>query len=388
MFSLRLFRPAALGLAAAAAVLLAGTAPAKYIQVQTEKVPVDRIVTNLEAAVKENPKDAKAVLNLARAHAMAYSKRAAELEVRKDGKNGGLWFGYEPPFVPFGKAAPSGDPAKEAAAKAHLAKAVALYDRAVKLTPDDPAARLGRAWTLDQFGEKTKAVAAYREIVRDGWAKEKDLKALGLGGHTITAETVGYLVPLLDPVADKAEIAELKTRAETLKKLPRPITPIAVPLRDGLGAADLEDAMAAVRFDADGSGLRKRWTWITRDAAWLVYDPSGRGEVDSALQLFGSVTFWLFWEHGYAALGALDDDRDGRLTGVELRGLALWNDRNANGVADAGEVQSLTEAGIVAVSCRHERDEAHPDRIAFSRTGVTFRDGRTRPTFDLVLKPR
>lgn len=388
MFSLRPFRPFAVGLAAAAAVVLAGTAPARYIPVQTEKVPVDRIVTNLEAAVKENPKDAKAVLNLARAHAMAYSKRAAELEVRKDGKNGGLWFGYEPPFVPFGKAAPSGDPAQEAAAKAHLAKAVALYDRAVKLTPDDPAARLGRAWTLDQFGEKTKAVAAYREIVRDGWAKEKDLKSLGLGGHTVTAETVGYLVPLLDPVADMAEITELKARADSLKKLPRPITPIAVPLRDGLGAADLEDATAAVRFDADGSGLRKRWTWISRDAAWLVYDPSGRGEVDSALQFFGSVTFWLFWEHGYAALAALDDDRDGRLTGDELRGLALWHDRNANGVADAGEVRPVAEAGVVAVSCRHERDGSHPDRIAFSRAGVTFRDGRTRPTFDLVLKPR
>jgi hypothetical protein len=388
MFSLRTFRPFAVGLAAAAAVVLAGTSPARYIPVQTEKVPVDRIVTNLEAAVKENPKDAKAVLNLARAHAMAYSKRAAELEVRKDGKNGGLWFGYEPPFVPFGKAAPSGDPAQEAAAKAHLAKAVALYDRAVKLTPDDPAARLGRAWTLDQFGEKTKAVAAYREIVRDGWAKEKDLKSLGLGGHTVTAETVGYLVPLLDPVADMAEITELKARADSLKKLPRPITPIAVPLRDGLGAADLEDATAAVRFDADGSGLRKRWTWISRDAAWLVYDPSGRGEVDSALQFFGSVTFWLFWEHGYAALAALDDDRDGRLTGEELRGLALWHDRNANGVAEPGEVRPVAEAGIVAVSSRHERDESHPDRIAFSRAGVTFRDGRTRPTFDLVLKPR
>jgi hypothetical protein len=201
-------------------------------------------------------------------------------------------------------------------------------------------------------------------------------------------EAAGYLVPLLDAQKDADEISDLKAKAETLKKLPRPITPIAVPLRDGMSAADLEDSQAAVRFDADGSGIKKRWSWITRDAAWLVYDPSGRGEVDSALQFFGSVTFWMFWEHGYAALSALDDDRDGRLTGVELRGLALWRDANGNGVADPGEVQPITEAGIVAVSCRHERDESHPDRIAYSRAGVTFRDGRTRPSFDLVLKPR
>jgi tetratricopeptide (TPR) repeat protein len=387
MFSLRHLRPAGLGLAAAAGVLLCGTAPARYMRVETEKVPVERLVTNLEAEVRANPKDAKAVLNLARAHAMAFARRADELEARKDGKNGGLWFGYEPPFVPFGKATPTTDEAKEAAAKAHLAKATALYDRAVKLAPDDPAARLGRAWVIEQSGDKAKAVAAYRDLIRDGWAKDHDLKALGLGGHTVTAEAAGYLVPLLDAEKDSVEIADLRAKADRLKKLPRPVTPIAVPLRDGLSAADVEDHRAAVRFDADGSGLHKPWTWINRDAAWLVYDPTGRGEVDSALQFFGSVTFWLFWENGYTALAALDDDRDGRLADAELRGLALWHDVNGNGVADRGEVRPLAEYGIVSVSCRHERDESHPDRIAYSRAGVTFRDGTTRPTFDLILKP-
>lgn len=388
MLTPRSLRPAAVGLAAAVAVTLAGTAPARYARVETEKVPVERIVSNLEAQVKENPKDAQAVINLARAHAMAFTKRAGALEVRKDGRNGGLWFGYEPPFVPFGAVEKGQGGAEDAAAKDHLMKSLALYEKAVALAPTNPAATLGRAWVIDQSGDKAKAVAAYRALVRDGWATEKDLKTLGLGGHTVTAEAAGYLVPLLDAQKDAAEIADLKMKAETLKKLPRPVTPIAVPLRDGMTAGDLEDAQAAVRFDADGSGIKKHWTWVTKDAAWLVYDPSGRGEVDSALQLFGSVTFWMFWEHGYAALSALDDDRDGRLTGVELRGLALWRDANGNGVADAGEVQPITDAGIVAVSCRHERDESHADRIAFSRAGVTFRDGRTRPTFDLVLKPR
>jgi hypothetical protein len=319
---------------------------------------------------------------------MAYARRADELVTRKDGKGTALWFGYEPPFVPFGAVTPTKDEAKERAARAHLAKSIELYERAVKLAPADPAARLGRAWVIDQSGDRAKAVEAYRALVRDGWAKEKDLKDLGLGGHTVTAEAVGYLVPLLDPVADGAEIAELKSRADTLRKLPRPITPIAVPLRDGLTAADLHDDRAAVRFDADGSGIKKRWTWITRDAAWLVYDPAGRGEVDSALQLFGSVTFWLFWEHGYAALSALDDDRDGRLAGVELHGLALWRDANGNALADPGEVRPVADHGIVAMSCRYGRDESHPDRIAYSSAGVTFRGGHTRPTFDLVLRPR
>ena len=75
------------------------------------------------------------------------------------------------------------------------------------------------------------------------------------------------------------------------------------------------------------------------------------------------------------------------LTGDELKGLAIWHDANGDGVCDPGEVKPLADYGIVAVSCRFERDRDHPDRIAFSPKGVTFRDGRTRPTFDLILDP-
>jgi hypothetical protein len=76
------------------------------------------------------------------------------------------------------------------------------------------------------------------------------------------------------------------------------------------------------------------------------------------------------------------------LTHDELKGLALWHDANGDGVCDPGEVKPLSEYGIVAVSCRYERDPSHPDRIAFSPRGVTFANGRTRPTFDLILQPR
>jgi hypothetical protein len=240
---------------------------------------------------------------------------------------------------------------------------------------------------LTQTDKKTDAIAALRKVIEKGWEKEKDLKALGLGGHAITSEAADYLIPLLDKDKDKDEIATLKERADKLKKLPRPITPIAIPLRDGLAARDLEDRAARVAFDADGTGLQKKWTWVNTNAAWLVHDPKQSGKVTSALQLFGNVTFWMFWDTGYDALAALDDDRDGKLSGAELAGLALWHDTNGNGVSDAGEVKPLSAYGIVSLSCQFERDVAHPDRIAFAKAGVTFKDGTTRPTFDLVLHP-
>ena len=169
--------------------------------------------------------------------------------------------------------------------------------------------------------------------------------------------------------------------------MPRPITPLAIPLRPGLTALNITDFQANVLFDADGSGIARRWTWITPDAGWLVFDRQGTRLVDSALQFFGSVTFWLFWENGYRALRALDDNGDRQLTDRELESLAIWHDRNVNGRSDAGEVRPLSDWQIVALSCDYELDPTHPDEIAYSRAGVTFRDGSSRPTFDIVLHP-
>lgn len=365
--------------------LVTGPADAIFVPVEIKKVPVNRIIQNLNETIAKEPKNVTAMINLARAHAMAYTLRSEEVPTARSETN--IWFGYEPKLVPFGTPAKTDDANRLKVAKAHLEKAIELYKKAVALDPKNLPARLGLAWTLDQSGRKADAVTAYRKLIEDAWAKEKELKALGLGGHTVTGEAAEYLIPLLDKDKDKDEITTLKERADKLRKLPRPITPIAVPLRAGLRAADLEQRSAAVAFDADGTGLKKQWTWITPEAAWLVHDPVGKGEITSALQMFGSVTFWMFWETGYDALAALDDDRDGMIRGEELRGLALWHDANSNGIAEPGEVKPLAAHGIVALSCRFERDPRHPDRIACSSAGAVFRDGTTRPTFDLVLHP-
>jgi tetratricopeptide (TPR) repeat protein len=376
------------GLGLAVCLFLTPWSPGKYARVEVEQVPVERLITNLEGAVKKDPMSVQARVNLARVHGMAYALKSDTAEVRKGKEELGPWFGYEPSFLPFSKVEKTDDADRQRAAKAHLAKAVELFKEAVKLAPNNLPARLGYAWTLEQSGAKEEAIKDYRALIEDAWKKEKDLKELGLGGHTIVAEAAGYLIPLLDKEKDKEEITTLNKKAEQLRKLPRPITPVAIPLRDGLRARDIEDASAAVAFDADGSGLRRRWTWVTKDAAWLVYDAKGRGNISSGLQMFGGVTFWLFWETGYDALASLDDNGDGELAGDELKGLAIWHDVNGDGVCDPGEVKPLSEYGITAVSCHFERDPSHPDRVAFSPRGVTFRDGKSRPTFDLILKPR
>lgn len=358
---------------------------AEFVRVEAAKVPVERIAKNLEQIIKNDPKNAVALQNLARAHAMAYSLRSEEVPAHPTIENA-IWFGHEPEVVPFNRVKKTDDKEKLAAAQVHLEKSIQHYDELLKLTPDDVRAQLGYGWLLAQANKKTEAVAALRKSIDKAWETEQKLTRLGFGG-TITAEGVGYLVPLLDPEKDKNEIAVLKERAAKMDKLPRLITPIAVPLKAGLAARDVEDRRASVAFDADGSGIARKWTWVNKDAAWLVHDPKNTGKVTSALQLFGNVTFWMFWETGYGPLAALDDNHDGRLSGAELRDLSLWNDRNGDGVCDAGEVRPVAEYGIVAISCVFTRDASHPDRIAYSPAGVTYRDGTTRPTFDIVLHP-
>jgi hypothetical protein len=155
---------------------------------------------------------------------------------------------------------------------------------------------------------------------------------------------------------------------------------------DGLRPHDFEDRRASIAFDADGSAIKgRRWSWIKPSAAWLVFDKQGSGKVDSGLQMFGNVTFWMFWSHGYEALAALDDNGDGQLRGKELSGLCLWRDANQNGASESGEVRPLAVHGIVAISCAYQIDLSHPDRIEFSPRGVTFSNGTTRPTFDVRL---
>jgi tetratricopeptide (TPR) repeat protein len=376
----------ALTLTACLAIPLAtAPSPARYARPQLAEVPIAKLIDNLERLAVKDPKDAKARLNLARAHAMAYASKADTAEVRAGNEADGVWFGFEPGLVPFTPKA-TGDEARNKQAQEHLAKAIERYRETVALDPKSPAGRLGLAWCLEQARRKDDAVAAYRALIRDAWMTEKDLKALGLGGRTITAEAAGYLLPLLDADKDREEIAELRDRVARLQKLPRPITPVVVPLRSGLTASDLVDRRARVRFDADGSGLREAWTWFTPDAGILVYDPHRQGKITSALQWFGNVTFWMFWDNGYEALRALDGNGDGVLSGKELAGLAVWIDANGNGVCEPGEVKALAELGIVAIGCRGVIDRAHPDAVASCPTGVTFRDGTTRPTFDVVLR--
>jgi hypothetical protein len=161
----------------------------------------------------------------------------------------------------------------------------------------------------------------------------------------------------------------------------RAATPIFISSERDAAFSELVNPYSRVVFDQDGSGLPRKWGWITPKAAWLVYDSDGSGQITSALQMFGNVTFWIFWQDGYAALEALDDDRDGVLRGPELRGLALWKDLNSDGVSDPGEVRSVDAFGITAISCT---GQTFTGDMKGNPRGITFDNGTTLPSYGWI----
>ncbi|MFT7579340.1 MAG: tetratricopeptide (TPR) repeat protein [Myxococcota bacterium] len=278
--------------------------------------------------------------------------------------------------------------AEEAVSKralAFLEKARDHYYAVVKAEPKNPLAHLGLAWVLDQRGDKDKAIHCYRETFKIAWQNEQHFKTLSLGSRPVAAEAARYLMALLDKDKDAEEISRLLGAQTKLQTLPRPVTPIVIPLDASTTLSALVDADAGVAFDLDGSGQQNAWGWIRPNAAWLVYDEGQTGAIRSGLQLFGSVSFWTFWSDGYQALSALDDDGNHALDGDELRHLALWHDANGDGKSQLGEVRPLAAHHIRAL-----RLDATPDAsgILTHRRGVEMTDGTARPSWDWVVAPQ
>lgn len=403
---------------------------ALYMQIDTEKVPIERILENLQSKLKREPDSFDLHYQLARVHAMAAYSEATELPVYKSGAHemGRVMYteggGDNGTPIKWGFQYDRGERPKGRDIGKNLSLALKHYETALVLmrkSEDLGAVRsnvlpvqLGYAWCLEMSGLRTQALDWYRQTFCASWQLEIshdfDVKAWKSGktlklndlkpveepaadipgqlsvrqpgfvgpGICFSEECLHYMLRLLEMRKDATEIGLLNYRKKHLSRMGRMVTPILIPLGDTpfetLVAPD-----AGVAFDLDGSGMARHWGWITPKAAWLVFDGKQTGQITSGLQMFGSVTFWIFWRDGYQALGSLDANGDGLINGAELDGLALWQDLNGNGISESGEVKPIAAYGIDQLSCR---GEAAGPGLRSSRQGVRFKDGTVRPSYD------
>ncbi len=390
----------------ALALTLAVAAPAAAAKFRApEEIPAERLLKNLNAYLKEHPKDPEALYLLGRVHGYVFAAARQTVPAYDAGSKSSL-----------PKLSPRHDPSVKRGAPSDLEASIKFFREAIRLKPKSGLYHLGLAWIITEGiplakrsllplpGEPTPKGKLTPELVRDQWreraiqehllahdlASAEDLKIetkpLRGIGSLVSYEAGSTYRALVESrgerPTDRAALERVKRTLAALQAKPRgPITPIVFSLQAG-ASATLEQLLApgrSARFDLDGDGRVERWPWLRSDTALLVWDPAGVGTISSGRQLLGSVTWWMFWRDGYHALDALDDDRDGKLSGAELRGLAAWFDRNGNGRSDPGEVVPLASLGVRALSTRADAGTGDAPRC---QRGLELTGGRALPTFD------
>jgi hypothetical protein len=287
----------------------------------------------------------------------------------------------------------------------HAASASVNFKKAIQLDRKRALHHLGLASLFEQYAEflqencgvPTEFTAIILDRARNSYhtayslSVKKDLRRKHLpieGLHSLVSHEAGQGYVRLSarrldvPWTERLRLARIKRNLDRLQALrPNMVTPIVFSLAEHTSLADLLAPNVHVRFDLDGDGLVEEWPWVKPTTGILVWDPDRTGGITSGRQLFGSVTWWLFFPDGYRALDCLDDNRDGMLTGEELTGISVWFDANANGRSEKGEVVPIEELGVVSLAIRATGKDGN---ALMNPAGLAFSDGRTIPTYDWV----
>jgi hypothetical protein len=139
---------------------------------------------------------------------------------------------------------------------------------------------------------------------------------------------------------------------------------------DGIETVGI-NPLAPVLFDHDNDGVRTGTGWIKSDDGLLVLDRNGNGTIDGGAELFGDNTPGAAGTpvaNGYIALQAQDSNSDGQINNQDASytQLRVWRDLNQDGISQAGELQTLGQAGIASIG------------VAGTTTNINLGNGNTQ----------
>jgi hypothetical protein len=169
----------------------------------------------------------------------------------------------------------------------------------------------------------------------------------------------------------------------------KPWPPVVLDL-DGDGVELVSFATSTVKFDMDGDGVRDDTGWVGPDDGFLVLDRNGDGVIDTGSEisfagdLSGAVS-------DIEGLRPYDTNNNGFLDGgdAQFSTFQVWRDANQDGVSQASELQTLTQAGVVAINLTltltGASTENAGDNVIYGATQYVRPDGTTRAVGDVVL---
>ncbi len=156
--------------------------------------------------------------------------------------------------------------------------------------------------------------------------------------------TLGLGIPVIATVVGGIILKKL----ELCCFAPNKSSPVGIALTEGREIELILYLSSKVSFDYSNSGTPQKTSWIGSKDAILAYDYDDSNMVDYASKIV--LTSWCKEAKTdfEAMLCAFDSNKDQRFDkqDTEFSKFYLWQDKNQNGVSEAGELTSLQEAGF------------------------------------------
>ncbi|WP_083495427.1 beta strand repeat-containing protein [Tsuneonella troitsensis] len=160
-----------------------------------------------------------------------------------------------------------------------------------------------------------------------------------------------------------------------------PVTPVVLDL-DGDGAEFVDSSAGAV-FDYNGDGNGVATAWASSDDALLAIDANGNGTVDGGAEIVFGGNGLTDLEGLAARYGDILDAND-----ADFAKFGVWQDLDGDGVSDAGEFRTLSDAGIVSISLKSDGNAykaADGEVHVFGTSTFTRADGSTGSVADAAF---
>lgn len=218
---------------------------------------------------------------------------------------------------------------------------------------------------------------AYGNVIGDARRLATLEKFLGKGGENFKAssDTGSFLVKTItthhylddvfvgDSVRTEGDASQyplgivLTSTEEREERRRRPRDPLALDL-DGNGIQTTALTGSTVLFDHDANGTLERTGWISSTDGLLALDINNNDKIDNGTELFGDGTLLKNGQvapDGYAALAEYDENNDLKVDSQDAiwASLKVWRDANGNGLTEAGELMTMTQAGVKSIDVGH-----------------------------------